>query len=180
MAKKTIKELMGKTKNFIIPITKKYELMIEKQNDEVYFILFTPGGDNKFDLTPYVDLNIDMTDSEIKDAVIDYISTNAIFNGELKPIKTKDEIKQSNRLNNYHLMQEIDEIWINRYAEETGDGEFNNLDPYVYEYIDDIMTELETSSFPINARKKWDDEEKLKKIKDTIIRQIKDYKDNQN
>ena len=182
MAKKRIiKELMGNTKVLILPITNKFELMIEKQDsDEVFFSIFSPGGDNQFDLTPYLDLNVDMSDSEVKDIIIDYLITHVIFDGKVNPITPKEQIKQPNRLKYYYLMEEIDEVWINRYAMETGDTEFNNLDPFVYEYIDDIMTELETSSFPINARKKWDDEEKLKRIKETIIKQIKEYKDNQN
>lgn len=179
MAKtRTIKELMGKSCALILPLTNKFELMIEKQENEFFYVIFTPGGDNKFDLTPYVELNVDMTDRELKDAVMNYITQHVVFNGELNPITPKEQIKQSNRLNNYPLMNEIDQIWINDYVMETGDENFENLDPFVIEYINDIMTESRKSSFPLQARKKWDDEEKLIRIRETIIKQIDEFNKN--
>ena len=177
MAKRsTIKELYGKSSGLILPLTKKFDLMIERQyNDQYFYTIFTTGGDNKFDITPYVELNEDMTDKEVKDIILDYVVAKIVFGGELKPITPKDQLQQPNRLKNYDFMKDIDERLINSYAEITGDTDFENLDPYVMEYINDIMEELKTSPFPYNARKKWDDYDKLLRIRNTIIKQIDEF-----
>ena len=182
MAKRsTIKELYGKSSGLVLPLTKKFDLMIERQFDDKYFYtIFTIGGDNKFDITPFVELNEDMTDKEVKDIILDYVMTKIVFGGELKPITPRDQIQQPNRLENYDFMKDIDERWINYYADTTGDGDFENLDPYVLEYINDIMTELKTSPYPYKARKKWDDYDKLLRIRNTIIKQVDEYLEKNN
>ena len=174
MAKKflSLEEAFGKSKFLTGNIVDKFDYWIERNEDKLTTYIITFGGDNKKDISDYLDIDLNTNAYDIPNIFCSVLIKHFIFNDELKVLpRTAPPYK----LNNYRIIKEINEL-IPWYVEVTGDEDFSKLDNKVYEYIDDRLTELETSEFPYNTYKKWDDLEKLSELIQLILKGAEENK----
>lgn len=172
---RTLKQMLGKADFFTRNIAKDFDIMIERKDNQYLSTIYTYGGKNKCDITELVKLSDD-TDIDKLDEIVCYeLIKHYLFNDELNEVCVKGE--QPNLLKHYDLIQIINNL-ITEYGNVSNDTYFEKVDPMIYEYIDDRLSEMETSEFPINTYKKWDDLDKLLKLRNKIMKAIKDSKKN--
>ena len=176
MAKEgTLKQVLDSADFFTCNVANDFDIMIGKKESKYIATIYTYGGKNKRDITDLVNLSDDTEIKNISEIVCYEVIKHFLFDDKLNEVCEKKE--QSNLLKHYDLIQNINSL-ISEYGEVSNDTYFEKIDSMVYDYIVDRMTEMETSEFPINTYKKWDDLDTLLKMRNKLMKSIKNFKKN--
>ena len=166
---------MVKEKSFFTEnLFSNFDIWIERLDKDNYKTsIITTGGANKKDISADFKFTSETNIFDLKNMALEYCMTHKIFDS----LKTNNEEEEKTKneyykVKNYALIDEVNKL-ISMYAKMTSDEEFKHIDEYVFEYIDDRLSDP-NKYFPYKCYEKWDDVEKLIKLKELIIKNTKE------